>query len=261
MFYPNSPAPSSYGAVRLPIAYENNSLGGGGTAVAFWDNLSDQSMPTQARVNSVLSGYESYTGMICLDVERWNNWGAGGLTAGSIALQNYLDLLQMCRVACPKARFGYYNMGPTVYSNTYLAASTNEISLAGIRAQNDLFAPLTAAQDVLFPCAYTVSLSSQDWLSYIQVGIQECIRLEPAKLRYPFLCPTYIGVGGSEGVNVDAQFLQSQMEFCIANGDGFVFWGGSSQNIDFNSDWWRALINVVGGLTGTPAAPFSLHVT
>jgi len=88
MFYPNSPVPSSYGAVRLPVAYEDNSFGGGGTPVAFWDSLSDQALPTQARVNSVLSGYEGYSGIICLDVERWNNWGNGGFPQGGWHYRN-----------------------------------------------------------------------------------------------------------------------------------------------------------------------------
>jgi hypothetical protein len=262
MFYPNSPVPSSYGAVRLPVAYEDNSFGGGGTPVAFWDSLSDQALPTQARVNSVLSGYEGYSGIICLDVERWNNWGNGGVPAGRMALQKYLDLLHMCRVTCPNARFSYYNMGPTVYSDTYGAAPTNAAALAGIRAQNDLFAPLTAAQDVLFPAAYTVSLSTQDWLPYVQVGIQECIRLAADKPRYPFLCPTFIGIRGSEDVNVDAQFFRSQMEFCIANADGFALWGGNIHNININfeSEWWREIIAVVSRLSRRPRAPTGLRV-
>jgi hypothetical protein len=248
MFYANSPAPESYGAERLVIAYEHNSFGGGGTELPFWDDLTSEDMPSQARVDAVLSRYRSYSGMICLDIERWNRWGPGGMTAGRRALGLYLELLSRCRTSCPNASFGYYNMGPTIYSGKYYSARWNPIALDSIRRQNDLFEPLTTAQDALFPSCYTVDVSEEHWFSYARIALDECTRLNPTKPRVPFLCPRYINIPRYRNTHISGDLLRRQMEFCLRHGSGFVIWGGGPMYVDFQSDWWCALSQTVANL-------------
>lgn len=253
LFYPNSVDPASYRATDLPIAYEHNSLGGEGTTVAFFNDLVDVTEPSQARVDAVLADYTGYTGLICLDIERWNNWGAGGAAAAAAAQTLYLNTLAKCRIRCPSAGFGYYNMGPTIYSNTHWIAAYNAGVLATMRVQSGYFSTLSAAMDAFFPSAYTVELSFRHWFVYVDQGIKECIRIDPSKPRYPFICPEYLNVSGHNNELLPITQWRREMNYIRDRCDGFVVWGGDAINtIDYNSTWWTALEENVTRLTNTP---------
>jgi hypothetical protein len=199
----------------------------------------DHSMPTQAAISKALAAYATSTETLCLDVETFGP-GYTDAASAAITVANYLELLRMCRVACPTVKFGFYGLLPIrdYWSTMPTSAPTN---LALWHQRNDYLLPLAAKVDVLFPSLYTFYADPVGWLFYANANVAEGRRIAKGKPIYPFIWPYYHNAAPVEIRNtlIPPDYWRTQLDMLAVIADGAVLWGGFQIPWDPAAPWFQ----------------------
>src|SRR5881396_2399999 len=154
---PTKPAPSEYGGLPMKMVSEYNGVIPYNGATAFWGpnpggpnappfgetTAATNPCPNQAACDAALAGYETWTGLIVLDVESWQSHG-GTQAPAEASRDKYIQLLQQCRTKCPLAKFGLYNVLPLITNPNFYNASQGVGNIAGLRLYQDWFLPIAS---------------------------------------------------------------------------------------------------------------------
>jgi hypothetical protein len=171
-----------------------------------------------------------FEGTVCLDWEG-NSYmyltGSSQSAAHVLAVNQFIAAINFARTARPMAKFGFYNLPMSSYTqdqNWYDMAN-------GIK-------PIIDASDVLFPSVYDMYATGQlytnpsDDLNYVSGSVKLALDMAHGKPVYPFVWPRYNMTNSTYGMRLipEAEF-KSHVAAVFSpqvNGhraDGVVWWG------------------------------------
>lgn len=253
------PDPSEYGGRPLVMVAEYYGTRPYNGATAFWGpnpggpnappfgetTAATNPCPDQAACDAALAGYENYTGLILLDCESWQSHG-GTQVGAEASRDKYIQLITQCRITCPLAQFGFYNVLPLVTNPGFYNASQGVGNVAGLRQYQDWFLPLAGHVDVICPTWYfnrSTGVITGTSLKVLRrtndFVFEEIARCYPNMPVYPFIDPFYINTFAS-GREVSAAVWRQVLEELEERGcEGAVLWGGSGVGVPFDvTDPW-----------------------
>jgi len=175
--------------------------------------------------------------LLIIDLEHWPNVGNDAVVSDSVS--KYVTLAQWTRNSAGGSAVGYYGVPPL---RDYWRAIKEPGSshYREWQAENDRFADLVAAVDVLAPSLYTFYDDVEGWQRYAAANIRESRRLAGGKPVYPFIWPQYHDSNRQLGGQyLPATFWLQQLQTLAASADGAIIWAGPGW-WDERSSWWIA---------------------
>lgn len=262
LLWDSPPEPTAYGGIPLvmvseyegPIPYNGRTsfwgpYPGGPNAPPFGETLAATNpVPSQEQVDAALAGYENYTGLICLDLESWQSHG-GTQAPAEVSRDKYILILQRCRIKCPLAKFGLYNVLPLLTNPNFYNASQGVGNIAGLRLYQDWFLPIAPHVDVLMPSGYfnrstgVITGTSLKVLSRTNDFVEEeILRCYPDKPVFSFISPFYLNTF-STGRMISGVVWRRLLEDLERRGWNAVIWGGSTGvTFDTSMEWYQETI-------------------
>lgn len=228
LLFTGKPASSVWGAEPLKIFYQQFVL-----------DQPEQTLPTQESLNTKLATHANFEGSICFDIEIMAHTDPASLAEYVLF---YNQLTAMIRIACPKAKIGYYSLPPIrQYWPIINKVSNQAVYNAWIVSNNNIQAIIDNV-DICFPGLYTFYGSLPEevaaWHTYARENIAEAQRLAKGKPIYPFIWPQFDG-GPLAGQLIPAFYWRMQLEALKGFGcQGAVLWGGNQVAWNNNSPWY-----------------------
>lgn len=230
LLFTGKPSAETLGITPLTVVYQQNILTQPGDG-----------FPTQGEINTRFAAYAASTDLICLDVEA--HWSLSSQAAAEADAALLVDLIGMCRIACPNAQFAYYSGGAPNRNYFGAVALDGAAGYETWQTQNDWYQPVANAVDAMFPSLYTFYPNESQNLTYMRENIREARRLNPNVPCYPFIWPQYHDSNvGMVGQFIPYRYWYRILDQCAKWADGAVLWGGFGVQWSLASalPWWQA---------------------
>lgn len=223
----------------------------------------DQTRGDETRTRALARQVAALDQILILDIEHWPVDIRNATEAEVIESIGKLgEIVDWLHDEVPTLRVGYYGLMPIrdYWSPVqYLEAQEHQGepwydgNMPQFRANyqawqraNDFLAPLVQKVDILFPSLYTFYEDTTGWVKYATANIQEARRYGNRPIM-PFIWMYYHDSTPLRGMQLAAGYWRLELETIMANADGVVVWGGSSQSIwDNSAPWWTTLLDVMG---------------
>lgn len=236
-YFPGKPDLSSYGIQRAEVVYAIRQL-----------YLNQQSpaalagLPKRATVETTIArlGVRNRAPLMIVDVEHWPNVGA----QVSKSVDNYVTLLQWIQGAAGGTPVGYYGVPPL--RDYWRAIDASSAGYQQWQLENDQFARLSAAVDVMTPSLYTFYDDVEGWNRYALANVREARRIAPGKPVYPFIWPQYHNSNRKlDGQYLSADYWTTELQTLEGVADGVVIWSGSTERWRTEAPWWQATLRFI----------------
>lgn len=230
---------SRYGVQRAEVVYSIRQL--------YLNEKSPEKiaqLPNRATVETAIGrlGIRNRAPLMIVDVEHWPNVGGQAEVAESV--DKYVTLLDWIKGAANGTPVGYYGISPL--RDYWRAIGVPSSGYAHWQAENDRFAKLSAAVDVLAPSLYTFYDDIEGWKRYALANVREARRIAPGKPVYPFIWPQYHNSNRKlDGQYLSAEFWAEQLKTLESVADGVVIWSGSPERWRVDAPWWQATLDFI----------------
>lgn len=199
-------------------------------------------LPNRATVETTIKrlGVRDRAPLMIVDIEHWPNVGA---EVGE-SVEKYVTLLDWIKGAAGGTPVGYYGVPPL--RDYWRAIGMPVTGYQQWQVENDHFATLSAAVDVLAPSLYTFYDDVDGWKRYAIANVREAQRLAPGKPVYPFIWPQYHNSNRKLGGQyLPAEFWAQQLKTLAGIADGVVIWSGSPELWRPDAPWWQATLDFI----------------
>lgn len=175
--------------------------------------------------------------LLIMDLEHWPNVGSDEVVAATVS--KYIALVEWTKASAGHSAVGYYGVPPLRdYWRAIKGPQSTEFR--AWQAENDRFAELAKAVDVLMPSLYTFYDDVEGWKRYAAANIREARRLAGDKPVYPFIWPQYHDSNATLGGQpVPATVWLEQLQTLAKLADGAIIWSGPGW-WDDKAPWWLA---------------------
>lgn len=230
LLFTGRPASAVWGAEPLKLFYQQFVL-----------DQPANTLPTQAVMNQRLATHANFEGPLCFDIELIAHTDAASLAEYSIF---YNQLTAMIRIACPKAKIGYYGLPPIRQYWPVINRLTDPASYNFWKNSNDQIKGMADPVDLCFPSLYTfygsVPAEVASWCTYARENIREARRSAPGKPIFPFIWPQFHESNAVLGGQlVPGEYFRMQLELIKDEGcAGAVIWGGFQVAWNNASPWY-----------------------
>lgn len=227
MLYENKPQASELGLEQMPVIYEGR----------IWRNKeTTTALPDLAPLAEDIR-LAAAAGNFVIDIERFPLRGDAGLVKDGVS--KLVKVIEFCRSMSQGARLGYYGIVP---GRDYwrVIKGIGSSKYREWQKENDALLPLVDAVDFLAPSIYTFYPDKAAWRRYAEAQLAESYRLAAGKPVFPFLWPKYHDSNRLlRNTYVHPEFWRDQLDYCAANADGLVIWGGYREEWNPSTSWWR----------------------
>lgn len=200
-------------------------------------------LPNKATVETAIRrlGVRDRAPLMIIDVEHWPNVGDEAEVTESV--DKYVTLLDWVKGAAGGTPVGYYGISPL--RDYWRAIGLPPGSYRKWQAENDRFARLNAAVDVLAPSLYTFYDNVEGWKKYAVENVREARRIAPGKPVYPFIWPQYHNSNKKlDGQYLSAEYWSQQLKTLERVADGAVIWSGP-ERWRADAPWWLATLEFI----------------
>lgn len=237
MYYTGKPASRALGLDPIRVQ----------VALHWWpDRKHLRDLPPTSEIRRWLTRTPQLDVPLVIDLEHWPQRGTGASIAASV--RDHITLLSAVRRLGYRGPIGYYGIPPV---RDYWRAIQPKDSPAHQQwlRENEQWAAVAAAADVIFPSLYTFYDDPAGWERYALANLAAARRLAPAKPVWAFMWPQFHNSNKRLAFRYLApQAWERQLEVVASAADGIVIWGGADVDgkgtgaWDANSPWWRATV-------------------